>query len=90
MYNGFLNVTFKEKDIYCHGHTHINNIEEYLEKVKNGMQLVEKANEGKDPIMHIKLNFWDILGATVRYIEEQSGDLKNKANKYNLHILNSF
>ena len=45
------------------------------------MELVEKANEGKNPIMHIKLNFWDILGATVRYLEEQSGDLKNKANK---------
>lgn len=57
------------------------NNKKYLEKVKNGMQLVEKANEGKDAIMHIKLDHWSILCAVARYIEEQSGDLKNKVNK---------
>ncbi|MBQ3021613.1 MAG: hypothetical protein IJD92_05280 [Bacilli bacterium] len=53
----------------------------YLEKVKKGIELVQKANEGKNPIMHIKLNFWGVLGSVERYIDEQSGDLNNKNNK---------
>ena len=58
------------------------NNKDYLEKVKKGLELVDKNNKDKDfePLM-LKLDLYKIFGTVVSYLEEQSGDLKNKNNK---------
>ena len=56
------------------------NDKEYLEKVKKGIALIEKDNKNK-PYLKTTIDMWDILRKTGDYIDEQSGDLKNKKKK---------
>ena len=67
---------------------------DYLDKVKNGLNLIEKANRGKkrDELLACyfeeKLSIWEILCKVSDYIEEQSGDLYNKERK--LYVLDQY
>lgn len=62
---------------------------EYLNKVKKGLELLEKDNADKEyEILKSKFSIREILKITVDYIEEQSGDLKNKKRK--LYILDQY
>ena len=63
------------------------NDREYLDKVKRGLALVEKDNEGKE-YFKTKLDLYKILGKVGDYIEEQSGDLNNKKAK--LRVLDEY
>lgn len=56
----------------------------YLSQVKKGLELVEKENIGRDNLLKESLDMWKILSKTWDYIQEQSGDLKNKQNKLNI------
>ena len=48
---------------------------DYLDKVKKGLELVEKDNADKEyEIFKTKLNIFKILEKTYDYIKEQSGD----------------
>ena len=58
------------------------NDKDYLELVKKGLSLVEKANKDKKyEMFKIKLSIWEILEKVTDYIEEQSDDIKNKERK---------
>lgn len=61
---------------------------EYLEQVKQGLELLEIKNIGKTGILKENLDIWKILNATWDYVSEQSGDLKNKENK--LSVLDEY
>lgn len=56
------------------------NDKEYLERVKRGLELVEKRNKN-EPYLKTSLNIWEILSKVWDRVKEQSGDLKNKENK---------
>jgi len=56
------------------------NNKEYLEKVKIGLALLSKNNED-EKYFKLKLDLYKILGKVRDYLEEQSGDLKNKEKK---------
>ena len=65
------------------------NDREYLDKVKKGLELLEKDNADKKyKIFKSKLSVWKVLGKVSEYIEEQSGDLNNKKNK--LYVLDQY
>ena len=54
----------------------------YLEQVKYGLSLVEKDNKDKNiEFLKNKIGIWRILEKVTDYLEEQSGDLKNKEKK---------
>ena len=53
---------------------------EFLEKVKNGLALVEKNNL-EYTTSALQLDSWKLLAKVRGFINEQSGDLKNKKNK---------
>lgn len=63
------------------------NNKEYLEQVKYGLALLEKANANKKSFPYT-IDIFKILGKTSDYIEEQSGDLNNKKNK--LSVLDEY
>ena len=54
---------------------------EYLSKVKNGLILLEKDNKDKLEQLQTKLDSWKLLSRVREFIDEQSGDLKNKEEK---------
>ena len=54
---------------------------EYLDKIKEGLLLLKKDNANKEEIFQTKLDFWKLLSKVREFINEQSGDLKNKENK---------
>lgn len=55
---------------------------EYIEKVKIGLELVEKDNKNINcEILKSTLDLGKILEKVTEYLEEQSGDLKNKKRK---------
>lgn len=54
---------------------------EYLAKVKNGLLLLEKDNANKSSLFQTKLDFWKVLLKVRDFVNEQSGDLKNKEKK---------
>lgn len=56
------------------------NDKDYLEKVKQGLLLLEKDNKDEE-YFKTELDIWTILSKVSSYIEEQSGDLKNKNKK---------
>ena len=58
------------------------NNQEYLDKVKRGLALVDKKNQDVDfePFI-LKLDLYKLFGTVSDYLEEQSGDLNNKKNK---------
>ena len=65
------------------------NDKDYLDKVKKGLELLEKDNEDtKYEMLKSKLSIWEVLGKVSDYIEEQSGDLKNKERK--LYVLDQY
>lgn len=65
------------------------NNKEYLDKVKKGLELVEKSNEDKEyDMFKLKLDVLKIFVRVYDYIKEQSGDLKNKDRK--LHIIDEY
>ena len=65
------------------------NNKDYLDKVKKGLELVEKKNADEQyEMFKTKLSIWEILGKVSDYIEEQSGDLNNKKNK--LYVLDQY
>ena len=65
------------------------NNKEYLDKVKKCLSLLEKENQERDyEILKKQIDIWEILRLTSDYIEEQSGDLKNKERK--LYILDQY
>lgn len=65
------------------------NDKDYLDKVKKGLMLVEKDNEDvKYNMFKTKLSIWEVLGKVSDYVEEQSGDLKNKERK--LYVLDQY
>ena len=65
------------------------NDKDYLEQVKKGLELLEKDNKDITyKIFESKLSIWEILGKVSNYIEEQSGDLKNKERK--LYVLDQY
>jgi len=59
---------------------------DYLEKVKNGLALLEKQKNTN--FYNENLDIWQILDYTYNYIQEQSGDLKHKKNK--LYVLDEY
>ena len=61
---------------------------DYLDKVRKGLELLEKANADKHEMFQLKLNIWEIFKNVSRYIHEQSGDLKNKKKK--LSVLDEY
>ena len=61
---------------------------EYLENVKRVMNLVSSKNEKENKLFNTRLNIETILQIVNNYINEQSGDLKNKKNK--LKVLNEY
>lgn len=62
---------------------------EYLEQVKKGLELLEKKNAtAKYDVFKLNLNIWQILNNVSSYINEQSGDLKNKKDK--LYVLDQY
>lgn len=65
------------------------NDKDYLDKVKKGLALVEKEDKNtKYEMLKRKLGIGEVLRKVFDYIEEQSGDLKNKARK--LYILDQY
>ena len=54
---------------------------EYLCQVKNGLALLDKENATRTSLAKESLTIWEILNKTYDYIQEQSGDLKNKEQK---------
>lgn len=58
------------------------NHKDYLDEVKKGLELLEKANADKHEMFQLKLNIWEIFKNVSRYIHDQSGDLKNKKKSY--------
>ena len=65
------------------------NDKDYLDKVKKGLELLEKDNvDEKHEMFKSKLSIWEILGKVSEYIDEQSGDLNNKKNK--LYVLDQY
>lgn len=56
---------------------------EYLAKVKNGLILLEKDNTNKSSLFQTKLDSWKLLLTVREFVNEQSGDLKNKEKKLN-------
>lgn len=65
------------------------NDKEYLDKVKKGLELLEKDNaDEKHEMFKSKLSIWEVLGKVSEYIDEQSGDLNNKKNK--LYVLDQY
>lgn len=65
------------------------NDKDYLDKVKKGLELLEKDNaDEKHEMFKSKLSIWEVLGKVSDYIEEQSGDLKNKERK--LYVLDQY
>lgn len=65
------------------------NDKNYLDKVKKGLELVEKDNANiNDNMFKTKLSIWEVLRKVSEYIEEQSGDLKNKERK--LYVLDQY
>lgn len=54
---------------------------EYLSKVRNGLILLEKDNANKSDQFQTKLDSWKLLLRVREFINEQSGDLKNKEKK---------
>ena len=57
---------------------------EYLEKVKIGIEILNKENQERSKILEafkIKLNLWKLLSEVRTNINEQSGDLNNKEKK---------
>ncbi len=65
------------------------NDKDYLDKVKKGLALLEKNNKDvKYESLKTKLSIGNILGKAADYIEEQSGDLKNKKRK--LYVLDQY
>ena len=62
---------------------------EYLEQVKKGLELVDKKNvDVKYNVFLLDLDIWQILNKVSSYIDEQSGDLKNKKDK--LYVLDQY
>lgn len=62
---------------------------DYLDKVKKGLELLEKENADKEcKIFETKLSIWEVLERVADYIEEQSGDLKNKERK--LYVIDQY
>ena len=53
---------------------------DFLNKVKNGLSLLEKDNS-KYSFIKTKLDSWNLLVNVREFINEQSGDLKNKEKK---------
>lgn len=65
------------------------NDKEYLDQVKYGLALVEKDNKDRNyEIFKTKIGIGEVLGKVSGYIEEQSGDLKNKERK--LYVLDQY
>ena len=65
------------------------NDKDYLDNVKKGLELLEKDNaDEKYKMFKSKLSIWEILRKVSDYIEEQSGDLKNKERK--LYVLDQY
>ena len=65
------------------------NDKDYLNKVKKGLKLLEKNGvNDKDEMLKSKLSIWKVLEKVSDYIEEQSGDLKNKDRK--LYVLDQY
>ena len=65
------------------------NDKDYLNRVKKGLELVAKKNKNiKFEMLKNKLGIWELLGKVADYIEEQSGDLKNKERK--LYVLDQY
>lgn len=64
------------------------NDKDYLDKVKKGLELLEKDNQDTKYVFKSKLSIWEILGKVSEYIDEQSGDLKNKERK--LYVLDQY
>ena len=63
------------------------NDKDYLNKVKKGLKLLEKNGvNDKDEMLKSKLSIWKVLEKVSDYIEEQSGDLKNKDKKLYVSI----
>ena len=88
MFEEFLLSDIKTEDSRLYKFIESNrNNKEYLEKVKNGLLLLEEKNSKE---LHFKtsLTIWNILEKVSRMIEEQSGDLDNK--KYKLGILDEY
>jgi len=55
---------------------------DYLAKVKNGLILLEKDNVDKsEAYLQTKLNSWKLFVRVSGFINEQSGDLRNKKKK---------
>ena len=67
---------------------------DYLDKVKKGLALVEKANGDKEvdelfvSYFEQKLDIWKVLEKYSDYLIEQSGDLNNKEKK--LYVLDQY
>lgn len=65
------------------------NDKEYLDKVKQGLALVEKENKNRNiEFLKESVDIWNILNKVCDYIDEQSGDLKNKERK--LYVLDQY
>ena len=55
---------------------------DYLEKVKKGLELLEKDNKNIDyEMLKTRFDLGKLLEKVTEYVEEQSGDLKNKKRK---------
>ena len=65
------------------------NDKDYLDKVKKGLELLEKDNaDKKEEMFKSKLNIWKVLDKVSDYIDEQSSDLENKKNK--LYVIDQY
>lgn len=73
-------IPFKESNLYKTLEIQKKNLD-YLKKVKLGLNLVKDYNADLPNIMWLKLNSWKLFTLVRKFINEQSGDLKNKENK---------
>lgn len=75
-------IPYKESQLYI-GLEEKKKEQDYLSKVKNGLFLLVKDNKDKSDLFQTKLDSWKLLTMTREFINEQSGDLKNKEKKLN-------
>ena len=61
---------------------------EYLKKAKNGCVLLEECNKGRTEYAKEKFTLWKLLSNVRTFINNQSGDLKNKRLK--LEVLDEY
>lgn len=59
----------------------------YLDKVKNGLKLIEITNLGTNDTL-LKIDIWKVFEIVTNYVEAQSGDLINKGLK--LYVIDQY